>query len=71
MPGAVEFISETSPAVGDESALAGKTSIEGKSTAYVCVGPVCGAPAQDAEALRKELLIARSETPDRERSLPR
>ena len=71
MPGAVEFISETSPAVGDESALAGKTSIEGKSTAYVCVGPVCGAPAQDAEALRKELLIARSETPDREQSLPR
>ncbi|HEY8128299.1 MAG TPA: thioredoxin domain-containing protein, partial [Hyphomicrobium sp.] len=71
MPGAVEFISETSPAVGDESALAGKTRIEGKSTAYVCVGPVCGAPAQDAEALRKELLIARSETPDREQSLPR
>ncbi|WP_024274968.1 thioredoxin domain-containing protein [Hyphomicrobium sp. 802] len=59
VPGAVSFISETG-SFTEGSALAGKASIGGKSTAYVCVGPVCGMPVQDAQELRKELLIARS-----------
>ncbi len=60
MPGALEFVSHGDPNVGPESPLAGKTSSGGKSTAYVCAGPVCSAPIQDAGALREELLIARS-----------
>lgn len=59
VPGAVSFISETG-SFTEGSVLAGKASIGGKSTAYVCVGPVCGMPVQDAQELRKELLIARS-----------
>jgi uncharacterized protein len=43
----------------DGSPLAGKRAREGKTTAYVCKGPVCGAPISDADTLRKELLIAR------------
>ncbi|MFT3732600.1 MAG: thioredoxin domain-containing protein [Hyphomicrobium sp.] len=59
LPGAIEFVSEatTFPAA---SPLAGKAGIDGKSTAYVCVGPVCGAPIQDGATMRKEVLIARS-----------
>lgn len=59
VPGAVTFVSETG-SFPDGSALAGKMSIDGKSTAYVCVGPVCGLPVQEPQELRKEVLIARS-----------
>jgi uncharacterized protein YyaL (SSP411 family) len=34
---------------------AGKTQTDGKATAYVCVGPVCGLPASTPEALRERL----------------
>ena len=33
----------------------GKHTIDGKATAYVCVGPVCGAPVTDADALKAAL----------------
>lgn len=59
VPGAVTFVSETG-SFPDGSALAGKMSIDGKSTAYVCVGPVCGLPVQEPQELRQEVLIARS-----------
>jgi hypothetical protein len=61
VPGGLEFISDEGPKVGAESPLTGKTSIGGKSTAYVCAGPVCGAPVHEGSALKQELLIARVE----------
>jgi uncharacterized protein YyaL (SSP411 family) len=61
IPGALEFIAEATAGIGARSPLAGKTPIEGKSTAYVCVGPVCSAPIQDAPSLRDRLREARSE----------
>jgi uncharacterized protein YyaL (SSP411 family) len=59
VPGAITFVTQ-SGSFPERSALAGKTAVDGKSTAYVCVGPVCGMPVQYAQDLRKELLIARS-----------
>jgi uncharacterized protein YyaL (SSP411 family) len=34
---------------------AGKTMVDGRATAYVCVGQTCSPPLQDAEALRQAL----------------
>ena len=36
----------------------GKTQVDGKPTAYVCVGPVCSLPLTDAEALHDALARA-------------
>ena len=33
----------------------GKKQIDGKATAYICQGPVCGLPIIDVPALREEL----------------
>ena len=44
MPGALEFATGGTVAASSRSLLAGKVAIGGKSTAYVCVGPVCSAP---------------------------
>ncbi|WP_045834777.1 thioredoxin domain-containing protein [Hyphomicrobium sp. 99] len=59
LPGDVEFISAAAPSVSSQSPLAGKTSIDGKSTAYVCVGPTCSAPLQDADEFLARLRAAR------------
>jgi len=59
LPGAVVFVSKAG-SFPEGSALAGKGGRDGKSTAYVCVGSVCGAPIQETQELAKELLIARS-----------
>jgi uncharacterized protein len=59
LPGSIEIISEAE-AFPAGSALAGKRSVNGKSVAYVCVGPVCQPAILSAETLRKEILIARS-----------
>jgi uncharacterized protein YyaL (SSP411 family) len=59
LPGAITFVTEGG-SFAEGSPLAGKAARDGKSTAYVCVGPVCGAPIIEASALRKEVLIARS-----------
>lgn len=59
LPGSIEIVSEAE-AFPAGSALAGKRSVDGKSVAYVCVGPVCQSPILSAETLRKEILIARS-----------
>jgi len=58
-PGAIEFVTDAG-SFPPGSPLAGKTAIGGKSTAYVCVGPVCELPIHDPAAFKKELLIARS-----------
>jgi uncharacterized protein YyaL (SSP411 family) len=62
VPGALEFVADTSAGVSPLSPLAGKTAIDGKSTAYVCVGPVCSAPIHEPQSLNETLRQARMET---------
>ena len=50
--GAGESLPETSPAHG-------KTAIDGKPTAYVCIGPQCSAPVTDPAALVEAVRAAR------------
>ena len=62
IPGALEFVAaELDPGPG--SPLAGKTAKNGKSTAYVCVGPVCSAPIYDPQSLQETLRRVRSPAP--------
>ena len=61
IPGALEFVAHPGGPAGPGSLLSDKTAINGKSTAYVCVGPVCSAPIQDAKALEETLRRARTE----------
>jgi uncharacterized protein YyaL (SSP411 family) len=61
IPGALEFVARPGDPAGRGSLLSDKTAINGKSTAYVCVGPVCSAPIQDAKALQETLRRARTE----------
>ncbi len=60
IPGALEFVGSSEAQSGQTSLLGGKTMIDGKSTAYVCVGPVCSAPIQEPEKLRQALRGART-----------
>jgi uncharacterized protein YyaL (SSP411 family) len=62
MPGALEFATAGTTSVSSRSSLAGKTTVGGKSTAYVCVGPVCSAPVLERRSFKDQLLRARSET---------
>ena len=50
--GAGETLPENSPAHG-------KTAIDGKPTAYVCIGPQCSAPVTDPAALVEAVKAAR------------
>jgi uncharacterized protein YyaL (SSP411 family) len=59
VPGALEFVTGTGVRVGPRSPLAGKTAVNGKSTAYVCVGPVCSAPIHEPQSLNATLRQAR------------
>jgi uncharacterized protein YyaL (SSP411 family) len=61
IPGALEFVTRPGGPAGPGSLLSDKTAINGKSTAYVCVGPICSAPIQDAKALEETLRRARIE----------
>lgn len=61
IPGALEFVAGSGVPAGPGSLLNGKTAINGKSTAYVCTGPVCSAPIHDPEALQEALRRARAE----------
>jgi len=59
LPGAVVQTSVESEAALANPSLDGKATIDGKPTAYVCVGPQCSLPVISAEALRDLLLEAR------------
>ena len=59
VPGAVEFIAEETTPVSPRSLLSGKPAVGDKSTAYVCVGPVCSAPIHEPEIFRQRLQHAR------------
>ena len=59
LPGAVVQTCVDSGGAPGNPALSGKATIEGKETAYVCVGPQCSLPVTDPETLRERLLEAR------------
>ena len=60
LPAALLQIVADTTHVPPASPLAGKTALDGKPTAYVCVGGTCWPPVTDPDALRQELLRARS-----------
>lgn len=59
LPGALEFIRTSDPSSQHNTnlspALAGKGPINGKPTAYICIGPQCSLPITDPATLRAEL----------------
>jgi uncharacterized protein YyaL (SSP411 family) len=55
LPGALEFSLEGASIGLQAPALAGKSSMDGKSTGYLCIGPQCSAPVCDAVALEAAL----------------
>jgi uncharacterized protein YyaL (SSP411 family) len=62
LPGAVQqAITSGQPLAGP--ALAGKTAIHGKPTAYACIGPQCSLPVTGPEALLELLRKQRAATP--------
>jgi uncharacterized protein YyaL (SSP411 family) len=50
LPGAVQHAVATGQVLGNP-ALAGKAAVNGKPTAYACLGPQCSLPVTDPEAL--------------------
>ena len=50
LPGAVQQVVASSQPLASP-ALAGKTAIDGKPTAYACIGPQCSLPVTDPDAL--------------------
>ncbi|MBY0560642.1 thioredoxin domain-containing protein [Hyphomicrobium sp.] len=61
LPGDVEFISATATSLSSQSALGGKSSIGGRSTAYVCTGPACSVPLHEPDEFLERLRAARGE----------
>jgi uncharacterized protein YyaL (SSP411 family) len=59
LPGAVAQEVRASDALPPTSPAHGKTAIDGKPTAYVCIGPQCSAPVTDAASLIKAVKAAR------------
>jgi uncharacterized protein len=59
LPGAVQQVVDTGqPLAGP--ALAGKTPVDGKPTAYACIGPQCSLPVTDPDALLELLRTQRA-----------
>jgi len=71
LPGSLEFVADAAAGISRRSLLAGKPAAGGKSTAYVCVGPVCSAPIGDQNELRQRLREARVEAALVKTDLPR
>jgi len=61
LPGAVQQLVDIGRPLASP-ALLGKTAIEGKPTAYACIGPQCSLPVIDAEALLALLGEQRSQS---------
>ncbi|WP_439544303.1 thioredoxin domain-containing protein [Hyphomicrobium sp.] len=62
MPGAAELTVTPAASSPPIAALDGKSPIDGKPTAYVCIGPECALPVTSAEALRNLIVELRSTT---------
>lgn len=63
LPGAVQQFVEDTATISEATALAGKRPIEGKATAYICIGQECSAPITDPEALEFALRSRRQVKP--------
>ena len=63
LPGALQHFVEDTAVIPEAAALAGKRPVEGKATAYVCIGQECSAPMTDPEALRFALCHQRQAGP--------
>lgn len=63
LPGAVQQFVEDTALISEASALSGKRPIEGKATAYICIGQECSAPITDPEAARFALSNLRQARP--------
>jgi hypothetical protein len=50
LPGAVEYAVEPGQSLLNP-ALAGKSAVDGKPTAYACLGPQCSLPVTEPDAL--------------------
>ncbi len=59
IPGGLEFMLAEDGTGQLPLGLLGKIALSGKSTAYVCCGPVCGAPVHEPQPLRQRLTEAR------------
>ena len=59
LPGAVQQVVDAGQPLASP-ALAGKTQIEGKPTAYACIGPQCSLPVTDPDALLELLRTQRA-----------
>ena len=59
-PGALEISVQGSVSDIGPPALRGKSTVDGKSTAYVCSGPQCSLPVTTAENLRQLVIDQRS-----------
>ena len=55
MPGALELAVPDTTYLDASPLLQGKTAIDGKATAYVCIGPQCSLPVTDADAFTRLL----------------
>jgi hypothetical protein len=55
MPGAFELAVPDATYFDASPLLQGKTAIDGKPTAYVCLGPQCSLPVTDADAFTRLL----------------
>jgi hypothetical protein len=62
LPGAVQQIVSVGQ-VPRTSPLAGKTAVDGKPTAYACLGPQCSLPVTEPDALVELLRRQRAASP--------
>ena len=51
LPGAVQQVVAADAAAHRAARLAGKTAVDGKPTAYACLGPICSLPVADTDAM--------------------
>jgi uncharacterized protein YyaL (SSP411 family) len=59
LPGAVQQVVENK-SVPQTGPVAGKNTVDGKPTAYACIGPQCSLPVSEADALLELLRRQRS-----------
>ena len=60
LPGAVQQVVDEPATARRAAALAGKTAVDGKPTAYACLGPQCSLPVTDPDALLELLRTQRA-----------
>ncbi|MEW5963556.1 MAG: hypothetical protein AB1749_08325 [Pseudomonadota bacterium] len=59
LPGALEYVIDAASAEGLGPSLTGKSAIDGRSAAYVCLGPQCSSPVTSKEQFATQLHVLR------------